>query len=317
MRPIAQQQSALRAPFNTILGTEANVRILRILGAVRSPISASELATRAKVQRSSVHRAIKALEKTGVVEYVGTGPQPRITLRERSALAKAMRQLFQAERTRYEELLTALTRAAGSIDPPPVAVWLEGSVASGNDQHGDPLVIGLVDNSRVVHQSAEAMREVVGRIEKRFAIQVEVRGRTRADLDALSDRESEDLLDAIPLLGIPPGGLLERYRDLWKARNIRGHSDHDERSLALGQALAQAIANDPSLVEEARRYVTRRWRKASTGERNELREWKRILAAASPASLRKLLRDPGERGTRLRQTNPFVGLLAPERPTTT
>ncbi|MBK8058777.1 MAG: hypothetical protein IPK33_13275 [Gemmatimonadetes bacterium] len=44
MRPILNRQSALRAPLNDILGTEANVRLLRALAATAAPMSPSRLA---------------------------------------------------------------------------------------------------------------------------------------------------------------------------------------------------------------------------------------------------------------------------------
>ena len=131
MRPTAQYQSALRFPLNGMLATEANVRVLRVLAGVTSAISAPELAKRAQLQRSSVHRAVRTLEETGIVEYVGTAPHNQIALRDRSSLAKAVRQLFQSEQSRYDDLLRALKKAADTINPPPLAVWIEGPVAEG------------------------------------------------------------------------------------------------------------------------------------------------------------------------------------------
>src|SRR5437879_3467920 len=104
MRPTAQSQSALRMPLNRILATEANVRVLRVLADVSSPLSAPELARRAQLQRSSVHRALKGLAETGIVEHVGTAPHAQLTLRARHPLAKAIRALFADERLRYDEL---------------------------------------------------------------------------------------------------------------------------------------------------------------------------------------------------------------------
>jgi hypothetical protein len=51
---------------------------------------------------------------------------------------------------------------------------------------------------------------------------------------------------------------------------------------------------------------------ASPQERHELDEWAHSLRTASPGRLRRLLVDPGERATRLRQTLPFLGILSPE-----
>jgi len=314
VRPTAQRQSALRAPLNDILGTEANVRVLRVLSQLSAPISATELAKRAQLQRSSVHRATKSLEELGIVEYVGTAAHSQIVLREQNPLAKAIRQIFNAERDQYDGLLTALQKLAESISPPPIAVWLNGAAATGTDRPGEQLVITLVDQARRLHETTELVRKHSERIQKRYDIQIEVRGRTTADLDALDQEEAARLLSDVTLLGLPPGGVLSRYKALWKARNIRVHSDHDERALDYGRAVADAITKDPSLIDEARRFINRRWETASARERKELAEWKQILDSSSPARLRKVLVDPGERATRLRQTIPFVGLFSPELP---
>lgn len=314
MRPTKQPQSALRAPLNGILGTEANVRILRVLGSLSAPISSSELAKRTRLQRSSVHRASKTLEETGIVEYVGTGPRLQLVLRDKSPLSKSIRQLFRTEQQRYEELIAAVKRVAESLVAPPIAIWLEGAVATGADQIGDPLIVSVLDNSRSLEKTTESLRIKLTRIEQQFDIAIEVRSRTHADLDALPVEDTETLFEAVPLLGVPPAGMLTRYRDLWRARNISTHADHDIRALDFGRAVADAINKDPSLIADARRYIDRRWEMASAGERKELAEWKRILANTSPSRLRKLLTDPTERATRLRQTMPFLGIFSAERP---
>jgi hypothetical protein len=87
------------------------------------------------------------------------------------------------------------------------------------------------------------------------------------------------------------------------------HGDHDARSLALGKKIADRLVRDPSLIARARARIQDRWNKASARERKELDEWKRILDTATPARLRKILSDSGERGTRLRQTLPFLGVI--------
>ncbi|MFL5605400.1 MAG: hypothetical protein ACJ8AD_03020 [Gemmatimonadaceae bacterium] len=89
-----------------------------------------------------------------------------------------------------------------------------------------------------------------------------------------------------------------------KKRNICMHGDYDARSLALGKKIADRLARDASLVARAR--IQDRWSKASGRERKELDEWRRILDTATPARLR----NPGERGTRLRQTLPFLGVVS-------
>ncbi len=296
--------------LNGILGTEANVRILRALAESTAPISAAELARRAQIQRSSAHRALRTLAGLGIVSFVGTAPHLQVSLADRSPLTEPIRALFGAEHARYEALLAGLKRAATRIDPPPIAAWIEGGVARGVDQPGDAVIVCVLGSPRDVGASAESLREAIQSLERKWDVTITVRSRTLADLEAKSNDLADELQHAIPVFGIPPMGLLKRYRGDWEKRNIRTHGDHDARSLALGKRIADRVARDPSLAARARAQLQDRWSKASRSEQKELAEWKRILDTATPARLRKILSDPGERGTRLRQTLPFLGVVS-------
>lgn len=297
-------------PLNGILGTEANVRILRALAEAAGPISAAELARQAQLQRSSVHRALRTLAGLGIISFVGAAPHLHVSLADRSPLTEPIRVLFGAERSRYADLLAGLKRASPRIDPPPTAVWVEGGVARGIDQPGDAVIVVVLGNPRDVDHGAEALREAIQSLERTLDVTIEVRSRTLADLEAKSDDLDDEFQHAIPIFGIPPLGLLKRYRGDWEKRNIRVHEDHDARSLALGKQIADRLARDPSIITKARAHIQDRWSKASGGERKELNEWRRILDTATPARLQKILSDPGERGTRLRQTLPFLGIVS-------
>src|SRR3972149_6177663 len=77
MRPISRLQSALRCPLNHLLGTEANVRVLRVILLSDIPIGVSEIARLAELQPSGVARVCARLEDLGVIEAVGRGPRDR------------------------------------------------------------------------------------------------------------------------------------------------------------------------------------------------------------------------------------------------
>jgi len=312
VRPTTQPQSGIQMPLNAIFGTEASVRILRALASSAAPITAAELARRAQLQRSSVHRALKMLTDLGIVSFGGAVPHLQASLAETSPLAKPIRDLFGAERSRYEALFAGLKRAAARVDPSPIAVWVEGAVARGVDQPGEPVIVCALGNTRDVDRSADALRQALRSLERKLDVTIEVRSRTRADLEAKSDDLETQLKDAILVFGIAPMGLLKRYKGDWDKRNIRAHGDHDARSLALGKRIADRLARDPSLVARARARLRERSRKASVRERKKLDEWRRILDTATPARLRNILTDPGERGTRLRQTLPFLGIVSDE-----
>jgi IclR-like helix-turn-helix domain-containing protein len=312
VRPTTQPQSGIRAPLNDIFGTEANVRIMRALSSSPAPISAAELARQAQLQRSSVHRALKTLTDLGIVSPTGPAPHRQVSLAESSPLAQPIRALFTAEQSRYDKLFASLQRASTRVEPPPISVWVEGTVARGVDRPGEAVIVCALGNARDIDHSAEALREALQSVERQLDVTIEVRSRTLADLEAKSGNLENQLKDAIPVFGIPPMGLLKRYRGEWEKRNIRAHGDHDARSLTLGKRIADRLAHDPSLVARARARLHDRWSKASARERKELDEWRRILDTATPARLRKILSDPGERGTRLRQTLPFLGIVPEE-----
>lgn len=308
MRPISTTQSALQAPLNHILGTEANVRVLRILALLGEPVGTSEIARRAGLQRSSVHRALRDLEASGIVSFLGVSQRANVGLRAENPLSQALRELFASERSRFDSLVDGLRRSAKQLKPLPISVWLEGPITTHQDKPGEPLVVGILAGSRDCESTVEALREITRSLAENVDVAIEFRGRTRADLDALEPARQHDLLNAIPIIGVPPLGLLEQFRGLWEVRNIFSHSDLDRRSIRYGEQIAKALTKDKSLIGAALDFLSLRLQNASEAEKKELREWQLLLRSKSTAAIRHVLTDPGERGTRLRQTNPFASV---------
>ena len=89
---------------------------------------------------------------------------------------------------------------------------------------------------------------------------------------------------------------------------MRGHEWIDRRSLALHEAVAAKLEAEPQLLDVARLNLQRWLRTSSTAA---LREWSRLLDTTPLPDLLVLLRSPGEEAARLRQSNPFAGLLTP------
>jgi hypothetical protein len=87
------------------------------------------------------------------------------------------------------------------------------------------------------------------------------------------------------------------------------HLDIETRSLALARAIVEHIDADPGrqALNEARERC-RRWRQ--TAPCADLEEWSAILEQPWP-NVREVLLDPAEKGRRLRQSNPFCGVLSP------
>src|SRR5918993_2012421 len=126
MRTPYRPENSLRAPLNRILGTETNVRLLRVLARANTPLSASELARRASLGRTSVYPALDALERTDIVEFTGVGAQRHVRLRAAHPLARAITGLFAAEAGRVDRLIAALRDAFKDMTPRPTSAWGEG-----------------------------------------------------------------------------------------------------------------------------------------------------------------------------------------------
>jgi hypothetical protein len=194
-----------------------------------------------------------------------------------------------------------------------MAAWIEGAVAHEVDAPGDPLVIGILAPAGQVDLLADELFVALSDVMRSYDVLIEVRRRTKADLATASSRELDELSRAIPLVGPLPTPYDEARSDRPREEAYREEgTEVDRRLLNLAALIADRLARDPSLVEGAQRYITRRLERASPAERRELLEWRQLLSNTSLAQLRKFLVDPGERAARLRQTLPFVDVLSKE-----
>jgi hypothetical protein len=310
MRPPSQSQSALRAPLNDILGTEANVRILRLLATTSVPLSKAAVARQTALNESGVGRAIEDLIDRGILESLGTGSRHLFRLRPEHPLASPLADLFAAERGRFESIVDGLRSTVHLLKPPPRAAWIQGPVATEADEPGDPVIVGILASAKVVDQAVHELRARVIDLERAYDITVSIRGLTSADFAALPAAQRAELEETMPLLGPPPVELLSGRRAERAETRPRSHEDLDRQALALAQAIAEKLAGDPSLQERARHYIKRRLGRASVRERKELEEWDQILRTMSIARLKRFLVEPSERATRLRQSLPFVDALS-------
>ena len=315
MRPTSHPQSALRHPLNHVLGTEAGVRVLRVLTLTETPVGVTELARLASLQATGVARLCTRLEDLGVIEAVGRGSRNRqYRISPRFPFRSTLGALFAEERSRAERVLQELRAAIGGR----VAIhsaWVEGPVARGADRPGDTLVVGvLVDPGDVEVARADLWQHLL-RVQQNDDLSIELRVVTLADLKTATKARLAELEDVVPLNGPPPLALVRP--DASKAGSRppalgRRHERLDERARVIAQAVAERIRRDPSLVEDARRYVETRLRSASSGERLELQEWLGILATMSVPRLRRFLVQDDARAVRLRQSLPFLNVLSDE-----
>lgn len=310
VRPPAAALSALRAPLDRILGTAASVRVLRVLTQLDTPLAGSEVARRARLNPSGTRRTISALIDLGILEFVGAGPRQLVRLRRQHPLAAMLTELFAAEAERFDSLIASLQSALARLRPPPRAAWVQGPVATGDDEPGDPIVLGLLTTTKRLADALAELEVELAALETTFDVTISVRGWTSAELSTLPDDELAQLDEVLPLLG--PAPMLLGAGETPSARPARTHRDHDRRALALARAVADRLSRDPTLIERARKHIARRIERASPGEHSDLREWDRLLRTMTLPRLQRFLVDPGERATRLRQSLPFLDVLSEE-----
>jgi hypothetical protein len=90
---------------------------------------------------------------------------------------------------------------------------------------------------------------------------------------------------------------------------MKSHGQIDLRSLALARAIVETIDRDPERMGlETATQVCQRWYRESPNP--AVAEWLGILERGWE-QVRSVLLDPGEEGIRLRQSNPFCGILTP------
>lgn len=308
MRLPKLQQSRFLQPLNGILGTPANVRLIRTLSLSSSPLTGGELARRAGLGRTSIYPALRELEVVGIVEFVGAGTQRHVQLRERHPLASGLKELFRAEEGRFDEVATALRAVFAESPVRVLSAWVEdvATATRGTDVISLYFIAMPEDKDRLL----DYLNERLPAVERSQDLHVVVTGLTRSELETLS-RSHRNALDNPTLLeGVPPVGLLKLDRSGAGKPAPLSHDEHDARARRLALAIAVKIKKDPGLIALAQDRLERRSQRASPRERRELTEWLRILSTMSPARLRAFLVENSERATRLRQSLPALNLLS-------
>lgn len=302
MRTTRSNQNTFQTAWDTILGTKSQVRILRVLEQTRESMAVRELARRAGEHLRAVQLAVGRLVEAGVIERVGTGIQHHVRFNERHPLSPALQELFEAERARFERLVSQLKSLARKNAGRATAVWL--SEAAPLD--GTGLELGVLAASGEVDSLTDALRESVADLMRREDVSIEVRGWTRPDLDALDRSPLAAGGKPILLRGALPGQLAPAPR----GAVLRSHAAVDEMLRDRAKRVAAALERRPELIREARDEVAKRLPTAPPQEAKTLREWRDVLDGMSVPRLRSWLVSRSERVTRLRQSMPLVFLQA-------
>lgn len=310
MRPPKKRQSAVRTPLNRILGTEANVRLLRVLTSEPNSLSRSELGRRAGLEGKGAHLAARRLEEVGIVRRVGTGLRQQVKLELNHPLAAPLQTLFREEQARVERLLESLKQAAQNLAPELDSAWIQGDFAEHLDRPGAPIVMGVLARGATLPRITKALRMAVAPTEAREDVTVEIIGFTRPDIEVAKPDQKKELARAMTLFGIPPSAFTQERTEGRPLRKSITHSDRDREQTLIASEVASRLARNPGKRQAAQQWIRKRLESASEHERGDLEEWLSILDSMSPPRLARFLVDQGERATRLRQTFPFLDVLS-------
>lgn len=309
MRTPKKHQDPLLNPLNEILGTQANVRLLRVLALQNTLATAGELAKRAMLGRTSTYPALRELERAGVIEFIGAGPRKLVQLRGSHPLSRILKQLFRVEAGRFEALTAALRKLVSGMSRGPMSAWIDRGEE--DPETAETINLYVVARPEDLNRITDYLNDRLAEVERKHDVHIAVRGIMPSEIQTLHRTSLTTLTAEILLAGVPPVALLERSRSTDKTSTIVSHDEHDARSRRLAVAIAAKIRRDPGLIAVAQERVKRRAREASPRERRELAEWDRILSTMSPARLRRFLLENSERAMRLRQSLPALNILSP------
>ncbi len=300
MRPIVSDQNVLRTPLNELLGTQAHVRLLRVLtNEVEGPLTAPDVAQHAGLTIPGAHKALKRLLQSGFVVRVGGGRKHQYELRRSDKLVRAVARLFQSEKERYEALLSAIKGEIENQVPYAHAAWIQDYPK----EFGDPMILGVLHETKYLTNYLQRLQKQLHPLERNFDLTIEVSGYTKADLPNL---EADKV---IPLYGVQP--FSDKYSlEMYASPLI--HAEKDQQMLELTRRLAEAIELDSTLIRRAKEHVKRMLKCNHGSATKDVEEWRDILESYSTRRLSRFLISTSQRANRLRQSNPLFAILNSE-----
>jgi predicted nucleotidyltransferase len=210
------ETSALYNPLEHILGSPGLIRVARVLAQHGGGLDVSDISRRAKLSLPSTRAALRRLRESEIVTAVGAGRSMVSSLRTQHPLTPALVALFSAEEEYANDVLGAIRRAADSLEPTPLAVWLYGSVARGADTPASDIDVALVTAGAEPAEQADALSESIttelGGGDRRVSV-IALGPRDVARLARTKAKFWTELRrDAVVLAGDAPNGLLEQVR---------------------------------------------------------------------------------------------------------
>jgi predicted nucleotidyltransferase len=178
--------SAFRYPVNAIFSAQGAVRIVRELFLHGGPLSVRELVARTGLTRKSVYVVIDSLQSLGVVRRVGSAYTGLYEAADDHPLSPMLSDLFSAENARVRDAYAEIRRAAEEVSPAPMAVWLYGSVARGEDTAASDFDLAVCADDNEVEDAADALREVLRPVGEHLRLRFSVVGLSPRDVVGLA-----------------------------------------------------------------------------------------------------------------------------------
>ncbi len=298
MRPIASEQDPLRYPLNEILGTQAHIRLLRVMAnEVEGPLTATDVAKRAGLTVPGAKKALGRLLKSGFISRVGGGRKQQYEIQRSDRLMQIILELFLAEKNRYESLLTEIKNETKNLTPPPHAVWIQAVPR----EMEEPLTLGLLHDSLHLTKCMRQLRAALNQIEKNFDLAIELEGYTKADTQ---DLEFEGIIILYGVLPASSNGPAQQ-----REKKTLTHREKDRQLKLISQKLADVLKQDASFVRRAKDHIDRLLKEDQGMAAGDLMEWRNILDTYSIQRLASFFTSSSERANRLRQSNPFYAIL--------
>ena len=294
------RNSVLKTPLTEIFGSKSHVQLIRVMIFVNEPVTPKKLIKRTGLSKQGVYNGIDRLYKLGVINYVGSGKQ--IELRKEHPLYDCIAQLFSSEQDYFDQILKNLKGEINELKVKPISAWIFGSVASGQDEYGDPLKIALLGNVKTVDEMVSEFRERIYQsgFEKQFDVTIEIKGGTIAEEDLVMKE------DKILLWGTDPAYFKPNNE---KGLHNKSHQEFDKESLQNADVWLDFLKNHPEVIERTKMYLKDKIQAEKSGIKKELQEWHRLLESMSFQRLKKFMQSDSDRSTRLRQSLPFWPVL--------
>lgn len=297
MRPIIIEQNVFKYPLNVMLGTEAQIRLLRVMTSeVSGPITVADAAERAGLTPQGAIKAIKKLTSAGFVRAIGGGRKHQYVVFWDDLLVQAVTALFSAETVRFEHILASIRKHIKKVEPHPISAWMTSLPV----ESGYPIKICILQDTKHLRVTIHNLRILLQELEHELDMTIELIGYTKADNP---QQESGSLhLYGIPLTG--DGGI-----ETGIMSGFASHEMHDKQLGGICRIIGKMISEDRSIIERAKQHTRQILKGQYNSAIGDIEEWRDILKKYSVRRLVQFLSSDEERAVRLRQSCPFLAIL--------